>query len=151
MKLILILNIVIFFAFFIIGGIIDSHTIYKLYKARRAEQQPTPKTNTDVNGDDGVQQVGDHSGNPHPAPSSPFLNAFGNKRSAKSETKVGPEVNKQMAGSGALVVGGKDDDQQNESNLTKPTLPSIKNTNVNGERHHNGFIALPGVAGWGVH
>ena len=147
MKLILFLNIVIFFAFFIIGGIIDSHTIYKLNKARRAEQQP-PKTNTDVNGD--WVQVGDHSGNPHPAPSSPFLNAFG-KRSAKSETKVGPEVNKQMTGSGALGVGGKDDDQQNESNLTKPTLLSIKNTNVNGERHHNGFIALPGVAGWGVH
>ena len=147
MKLILFLNIVTFFAFFIIGGIIDSHTIYKLNKARRAEQQP-PKTNTDVNGD-GIQ-VGDHSGNPHPAPSSPFLNAFG-KRSSKSETKVEPEVNKQMTGSGALGVGGKDDDQQNESNLTKPTLPSIKNTNVNGERHHNGFIALPGVAGWGVH
>ena len=98
MKLILFLNIVIFFAFFIIGGIIDSHTIYKLNKARRAEQQP-PKTNTDVNGD-GIQ-VGDHRGNPHPAPSSPFLNAFG-KRSAKSETKVGPEVNKQMTGSGVL-------------------------------------------------
>ena len=80
-----------------------------------------------------------------------YSSVLNRKRSAKSETKVGPEVNKQMAGSGALGVGGKDDDQQNESNSTKPTLPSIKNTNVNGEPHHNGFIALPGVAGWGVH